>query len=110
MIEIAVETGVQVINTELSGNPNEPEICEEMFYRSMEELLPIVEREGIRIEIQSHPWDFCEESNETADMVKSFRSENVKYLYSVPHTFFYDKGIGDVARMLRYAGDDHPRF
>lgn len=65
MIEIAVETGVQVINTELSGNPNEPEICEEMFYRSMEELLPVIEREGIRIEIQSHPWDFCEESNET---------------------------------------------
>ncbi|CAO98333.1 sugar phosphate isomerase/epimerase family protein [Erwinia tasmaniensis] len=106
MIEIAVETGVQVINTELSGNPNEPEICEEMFYRSMEELLPIVEREGIRIEIQSHPWDFCEENNETADLVKSFRSDNVKYLYSVPHTFFYDKGKGDVRSMLEYAGAD----
>ncbi len=55
MIEIAVDMGVQVINTELSGTPDEPEICEEMWYRSMEELLPIVEREGIRIEIQSHP-------------------------------------------------------
>lgn len=106
MIKIAVETGVQVINTELSGTPNEPEICEEMFYRSMEEILPIVEREGIRIEIQSHPWDFCEENNETADLVKSFRSENVKYLYSVPHTFFYDKGKGDVKSMLEYAGGD----
>ncbi|MBS6059031.1 MAG: sugar phosphate isomerase/epimerase [Pantoea sp.] len=72
MIEIAVEMGVQVINTELSGNPNEPEICEEMFYRSME----------------------------------SFRSENVKYVYSVPHTFFYDKGKGDVKSMLEYVGDD----
>ncbi|MBP2168712.1 myo-inositol catabolism protein IolH [Erwinia toletana] len=106
MIEIAVEMGVSVINTELSGTPNEPEICEEMFYRSMEELLPIIEREGIRVEIQSHPWDFCEESNETADLVKSFRSENVKYLYSVPHTFFYDKGKGDVKTMLEYAGED----
>lgn len=106
MIEIAVETGVQVINTELSGNPNEPEICEEMFYRSMEELLPIVEREGIRIEIQSHPWDFCENNNETADLVKSFRSDNVTYLYSSPHTFFYDKGKGDVRPMLEYAGTD----
>jgi len=106
MIEIAVETGVQVINTELSGNPNEPEICEEMFYRSMEELLPIVEREGIRIEIQSHPWDFCENNNETADIVKSFRSDNIKYLYSSPHTFFYDNGKGDVRPMLEYAGAD----
>ena len=32
--------------------------------------------------------------------------ENVKYVYSVPHTFFYDKGVGDVASMLRYAGSD----
>lgn len=32
MIEIAVEMGVQVINTELSGTPDEPEICEEMWY------------------------------------------------------------------------------
>ncbi|EJZ9127574.1 sugar phosphate isomerase/epimerase IolH [Salmonella enterica] len=106
MIEIAVDMGVQVINTELSGTPDEPEICEEMWYRSMEELLPIVEREGIRIEIQSHPWDFCELNDETVDMVQSLRSDNVTYLYSAPHGFFYDKGQGDVARMLNYAGAD----
>ncbi|CDL11594.1 Glyceraldehyde-3-phosphate ketol-isomerase [Klebsiella pneumoniae IS43] len=57
LVEIAVEMGVQVINTEFSGDPNQPEICDEMFYRSMEELLPIFEREGIRVEIQAHPWD-----------------------------------------------------
>ncbi len=106
IIEIAVEMGVQVINTELSGTPDEPEICEEMWYRSMEELLPIIEREGIRVEIQSHPWDFCELNDETADLVKSFRSDNLTYLYSAPHTFFYDKGKGDVASMLNYAGQD----
>lgn len=106
MIEIAVEMGVEVINTELSGTPDEPEICEEMWYRSMDELLPIIEREGIRVEIQSHPWDFCELNNETADIVKSLRSDNVTYLYSAPHTFFYDKGKGDVSEMLKYAGDD----
>lgn len=106
MIEIAVEMDVQVINTELSGIPTEPEICEEMWYRSMEELLPIIEKEGIRVEIQSHPWDFCELSNETADIVKSLRSDNVSYLYSAPHTFFYDQGKGDVTNMLHYAGDD----
>jgi myo-inositol catabolism protein IolH len=80
LVEIAVEMGVQVINTEFSGDPNQPEICDEMFYRSMEELLPIFEREGIRVEIQAHPWDFCEENNETVDIVKSFRSDNVKYV------------------------------
>ena len=55
LVEIAVEMGVQVINTEFSGDPNQPEICDEMFYRSMEELLPIFEREGIRVEIRRIP-------------------------------------------------------
>lgn len=106
MIEIAVEMDVQVINTELSGDPNEPEICEEMWYRSMEELLPIIEREGIRVEVQSHPWDFCEDGNETADLVKSLRSDHLTYLYCAAHTFFYDDGVGDVESMLHYAGKD----
>lgn len=106
MIEIAVDLGVSVINTELSGDPHQPEICEGMWYKSMEELLPIIEREGIRIEIQSHPYDFCENNNETADLVKSLRSDNLKYLYCGAHTFFYDNGKGDVRKMMEYAGDD----
>ncbi len=106
MIEIAVDMNVSVINTELSGDPHQPEICEGMWYKSMEELLPIVEKEGIRIEIQSHPYDFCENSNESADLVKSLRSENLKYLYCAAHTFFYDNGKGDVKSMLDYAGND----
>lgn len=106
LIEIAVEMGVQVINTELSGNPNKPEICEAMWYRSMEELLPIIEREGIRIEIQAHPWDFVETNTEACNLVKSLHSDYVKYLYCSAHTFFYDKGKGDVRSMLDYAGDD----
>ena len=97
MIEIAVNMGVPVINTELSGG---------MWFRSMEELLPIIEREGLRVEIQSHPYDFCELNNETCDMVKSFRSKNLGYVYSSPHGFFYDQGKGDVRSMLRYAGDE----
>ena len=73
MIQIAGDMGVKVINTELSGDPNQQEICNGMWFRSMEELLPLIEREGIRVEIQSHPYDFCELNNETCDMVKSFR-------------------------------------
>lgn len=105
IIEIAVNMGVSVINTELSGDPNQQEICNGMWFKSVEEILPIAEREGIRIEIQSHPYDFCELNNETVDMVKSFRSDNLTYVYSAPHGFFYDKGKGDVRSMLKYAGD-----
>lgn len=106
IVEIAVNMGVQVINTELSGDPNQPEICNGMWFQSMEELLPLFEKEGIRVEIQSHPYDFCELNDETVDMVKSFRSDNLGYVYSSPHGFFYDKGKGDVRHMLKYAGDE----
>lgn len=106
LIEIAVNLGVQVINTELSGDPNQQEISNGMWFRSMEELLPIVEREGIRIEVQSHPYDFCELNNECCDLVKSFRSDNLKYVYATAHGFFYDQGKGDHRAMLEYAGDD----
>lgn len=104
LIEIAVRMKVPVINTELSGDPNQKEICNGMFFRSMEELLPIIEKEGLRVEIQSHPYDFCELNNETVDMVKSFRSPNLGYVYSSPHGFFYDEGKGDVRSMLTYCG------
>lgn len=106
LIEVAVDLGVQVINTELSGDPNQQEICNGMWFQSMEELLPIIEKEGIRVEIQSHPYDFCELNNECCDLVKSFRSDNLKYVYATAHGFFYDQGKGDVPNMLTYAGDD----
>ena len=35
MIQIAVDMGVQVINTELSGDPNQAEICNGMWFKSM---------------------------------------------------------------------------
>ena len=40
IIQIAVDMGVPVINTELSGDPNQAEICNGIWFRSMEELLP----------------------------------------------------------------------
>ncbi len=106
ILEIADSMGVRVINTELSGDPHQQEICNGMWFRSMEELLPLFEKYDIRVEIQSHPYDFCELNNETCDMVKSFRSDYVKYVYSASHGFFYDEGLGDVKSMLKYAGDD----
>lgn len=106
LVRIAVDMGVEVINTELSGDINQAEICNGMWFRSMEELLPLFEKEGLRVEIQSHPYDFCELNDEACDMVKSFRSKNLGYVFSSPHTFFYDEGKGDVRHMLRYAGSE----
>jgi len=105
IVEIAVNMGVQVINTEFSGDPNQQETCNGMWFRSVDELLPLFEKENIRVEVQSHPYDFCELNDESVDMVKSYRSDHLTYVYSSPHGFFYDKGKGDVRHMLKYAGD-----
>lgn len=106
MIEIADSMEVRVINTELSGDPHQAEICNGMLFRSLDELLPYFEKYAIRCEIQSHPYDFCELNNETVDIVKSYRTDYLKYVYSCPHGFFYDRGKGDVRAMLEYAGED----
>ncbi len=105
ILEIAGDMGVGVVNTELSGDPKQQERCNGMWFRSMDELLPLFEKHNIRVEIQSHPYDFCELNNETVDMVKSFRSDHLTYVYSTSHGFFYDQGRGDVRAMLEYAGD-----
>jgi Sugar phosphate isomerases/epimerases len=105
ILEIASDMGVEVINTELSGDPGQPEICNGMWFRSVDELLPLFEKRGVRVEIQSHPYDFCELNDETVDMVKSYRSDHLTYVYSTSHGFSYDKGKGDVRHMLEYAGD-----
>ncbi len=105
IIEIASDMGVEVINTELSGDPHQQEICNGMWFRSMDELMPLLEKTNIRVEIQSHPYDFCELNNETVDLVKSYRSDHLTYVYSASHGFFYDQGKGDVKQMLKYAGD-----
>lgn len=109
-IEIAVEMEVDLINTEFAGRRDMPLECEEMFMRSMEELIPIFEREGIKLDIQAHPFDFVERNNEAVDIIRGLDKPWINYLYSVPHTFYYDDGKGDIASMLDYAGEKLTHF
>lgn len=104
-IEIAVEMDCDLMNTEFSGQSDQPLVCENQFMKTMEELLPIFEREGIKLDIQAHPYDFSERNNESVDLIRGLDKDFVNYLYAAPHTFFYDDGKGDIASMLRYAGD-----
>lgn len=104
MIEIAELMDVKIINTELGGDIHQPELCEEKFMRSLDVLVPILENKGIRLDFQAHPYDFLETNNEVVDILKSYDSPSLGYLYSIPHTFHYDHGKGDIASMLKYAG------
>ncbi len=101
-IEIAVEMGVTVMNSEFNGRPENPSISEAQFWKSLEELLPIFEREGIHLALEPHPDDFIEDGLAAVNMVRGINSPNVSFLYCAPHTFHQG---GNMAEIMRSAGN-----
>jgi len=87
VIQITVDLGVDVIGTEFSGRPERAEESERMFYRSMEEIVPIVEREGIKIYIDPHPDDFVENGLAAWRVIRGINSPNFGMVYVASHTF-----------------------
>ena len=51
-IEVTVDLGCNVMNSEFSGDPTDARRCEGQFWKSMEELLPIFEREGVQLRLE----------------------------------------------------------
>jgi myo-inositol catabolism protein IolH len=104
LLEIAAELECQVVNTELSGDPNDPRRSEHAFYRSMEELIPVFERYGIGLNIEAHPYDFAETNDDAVQIIRGLDRPWVNYVFCAPHAFHLSDGAGDVGRMMRYAG------
>jgi myo-inositol catabolism protein IolH len=101
-IEICVELGVDTMNSEFNGRPEAPELAEAMFWRSMEELLPVFEREGVKLALEPHPDDFIELGHPAVDLVRGIDSPGVSFLYCLPHTFHQGD---DAAGIIAHAGD-----
>jgi myo-inositol catabolism protein IolH len=101
-IEICVELGVDTMNSEFNGRPEAPELAEAMFWRSMEELLPVFEREGVKLVLEPHPDDFIELGHPAIDMVRGIDSRCVSFLYCAPHTFHQGD---DAPGIVAHAGD-----
>jgi myo-inositol catabolism protein IolH len=107
MIEITADLECPLMNSEFNGRPERAAESETAFWRSLEELLPVLEREGIALNLEAHPDDFCEENTPAVDLVRAIDKPWVNYLYCAPHTFHLsgaDPGA-DIAAMMRYAGD-----
>ena len=102
LIQITVDLGCQVMNTEFSGRPEEPEKSEAAFYRSMEELLPIIEREGLDVRIDPHPDDFVEDGLEAIRVIRGLNSPNIGMVYVACHTFHMGHSMREI---MREAGD-----
>lgn len=103
-VEIAAELGCKVVTTEFGTSRSTRLASESQFWRSMDEVLPVLEKNGVEMRIEPHPDDFVEDGNAGVDMVKGIGSPHVTYLYCVPHTYHMDAD-GDIAGMIRYAGD-----
>ncbi|MFJ9180545.1 sugar phosphate isomerase/epimerase family protein [Streptomyces sp. NPDC102360] len=108
MIEIAVELEVPLMNSEFNGRPEKATESEASFWRSMDELLPVFEREGVALNLEAHPDDFCEENVPAVELVRAINKPWVNYLYCAPHTFHLSGPAdpkADIAAMMRHAGD-----
>jgi len=100
-IQITVDLGCGVMNSEFNGRPEQAAASEAQFWRSLEELLPIFEREGVRLVLEPHPDDFMEDGRGAIDLIRGIDNELVSFLYCAPHTFHQG---GDLADVMRYAG------
>jgi myo-inositol catabolism protein IolH len=87
VIQITVDLGVEVINSEFNGRPEAPETAEAQFLQSMDELLPIFEREGLQLIIEPHPDDFIEDGLEAVNMIRGLNKDWIGFLYCTPHAF-----------------------
>src|ERR1700760_1344427 len=101
-IELTVELNCDTMNSEFNGRPEQASRSEAQFWRSMEELLPVFEREGVRLRLEPHPDDFVEDGLTAVDMVRGIDSSLVSFLYCAPHTFHQG---GNLAEIMEYAGD-----
>ena len=100
-VQIAVDLGVDVMNSEFNGRPEAPELAESQFLRSMDELIPVFEREGVKLVLEPHPDDFIEDGHAAVNMVRGLNKEWTSFLYCTPHTFHQGN---DAAGIIADAG------
>jgi myo-inositol catabolism protein IolH len=101
-IQISVDLDCSVMNSEFNGRPEQASRSESQFWRSMEELLPVFEAEGVRLVLEPHPDDFIEDGRAAVDLIRGINSPLVSFLYCAPHTFHMG---GDIAGIMEYAGE-----
>jgi myo-inositol catabolism protein IolH len=101
-IHIAVDLGVDVINSEFNGRPEAAETAEALFLKSLDELLPIFEREGVQLVLEPHPDDFIEDGLEAVNLIRGLNRDWIGFLYCTPHAFHQGH---DAATIIGAAGE-----
>ena len=79
---------------------------EEVWKRSVKDLAPVLEREGVTLSFMPHPGDFLEESDAAVDLIRSMKVKRLGYVFVLPHSFVLAGRMeADPAAMIRYAAD-----
>ena len=104
-IEITAALGVKVLNTEFSGDKFQPLVSQGQWYKSMEELAPEFEKNGITLEIQPHPNDFIESNLAASRLIRSLDVDWVHQVWCSSHAFYMDDGRGDIRQQFAESGD-----
>jgi len=102
VIQMTVDLGVDVVNSEFNGRPESPEHAESQFLRSFEELAPVFEHEGVTLVLEPHPDDFIEDGHAAVNLVRGLNADWVRFLYCTPHTFHQGN---DPAGIIAAAGE-----
>ena len=87
VLQITQDLEIPVIGTEFSGRPEKAEESERAFYRSMEELVPLVEKSGVKVFIDPHPDDFVENGLAAWRVIRGINSKSFGMVYVASHTF-----------------------
>lgn len=87
VLQITQDLEIPVIGTEFSGRPERAEESERAFYRSMEELVPLIEKSGVKVFIDPHPDDFVENGLAAWRVIRGINSKSFGMVYVASHTF-----------------------
>ena len=101
-IQICSDLGVDSMISEFNGRPEDPDRSEAQFWKSMDELLPLFEREGVKLALEPHPDDFIEDGHDAVNLIRGINHPSVSFLYCAPHTFHIGN---DAPGIIKNAGD-----
>ncbi|MER8158265.1 sugar phosphate isomerase/epimerase family protein [Streptomyces sp. NPDC094472] len=101
-IQMTVDLGVGTMNSEFNGRPEAAELAESQFLRSMDELIPVFEREGLKLVLEPQPDDFIEDGHAAVNLVRGLNRDWISFLYCTPHTFHQGN---DATGIITHAGE-----
>jgi len=95
-LQAAQQLGLKLLTTELTGDRADPAAGEAAFRKSMDELLPLLEKADLHLSVEPHPGDFFEAAAPTIRLLRSYGSKHLGYLHCTPHTFFLERTSREV--------------